>query len=95
MVLIFNRLNGSFCWAWLPWTTTTSFTVTTIPLTTVRFVENFIVFENFIIFGGGGSKCRRLTSGGLGLNDVDWVLELLVIGLLGLRLGVAMGLWEC
>ena len=34
-------------------------------------------------------------SGGLGLNDVDWVLELLVIGLLGLWLGVAMGLWEC
>ena len=34
-------------------------------------------------------------SGGLGLNDVDWVLELLVIGLLGLWLGVAMGLCEC
>ena len=33
-------------------------------------------------------------SRGLGLNDVVWVLELLVIGLLGLRLGVAMGLWE-
>ena len=34
-------------------------------------------------------------SRGLGLNDVDWVLELGVIGLLDLWLGFAMGLWEC
>ena len=34
--------------------------------------------------GSLSSHGMKRKSGGLGLNDVDWVLELLVIGLLGL-----------
>ena len=54
------RMRTVLHWAWSPWTTTTSFNVTTIPLIAVKFftlflcesvcVENFIVSENFIDF---------------------------------------------
>ena len=59
------RMRTVLHWAWFPWTTTTSFNVTTIPLIAVKFFTLFLCvcvcvlkillfLKILLIFGGGG-----------------------------------------
>ena len=44
------RMRTVLHWAWFPWTTTTSFNVTTIPLIAVKFFTLFLCVLKILLF---------------------------------------------